>query len=48
MVNEGLFHKGKLLRYETPANIKKQTGASATEQAFILVINGCENGKGAK
>jgi hypothetical protein len=46
MVNEGLFRKGKLLRYETPANIKKQTGAKTTEQTFILVINECENGKG--
>ena len=41
----GLIHKGKLLRCDTPAEIKKQTAAETMEQAFIKIINEYERGK---
>ena len=34
-----LIHKGRLLRCDTPENIKKQTAAVSMEQAFISTIN---------
>jgi ABC-2 type transport system ATP-binding protein len=35
----GLIHKGKLLRCDVPANIKKQTHSESMESAFISIIN---------
>jgi ABC-2 type transport system ATP-binding protein len=34
----GLIHKGKLLRCDTPDNIKKERGAKTLEEAFIAII----------
>jgi ABC-2 type transport system ATP-binding protein len=34
----GLLHKGKLLRCDTPGNIKKEYNAKTLEQAFITII----------
>ena len=33
-----LIHKGKLLRCETPENIKRQTASESMEQAFVSII----------
>jgi len=41
----GLIHKGRLLRCDVPANIKRQTGSESMEQAFISIINDYEHGK---
>jgi ABC-2 type transport system ATP-binding protein len=41
----GLIHRGKLLRCDVPANIKKQTGAKSMEEAFITIINEYERTK---
>jgi len=35
----GLMHKGKLLRYDAPADIKAQAKADSLEAAFISIIN---------
>jgi ABC-2 type transport system ATP-binding protein len=35
----GLIHKGKLLRCDVPANIKKQTHSESMESAFVSIIN---------
>lgn len=34
----GLMHKGKLLRCDTPDNIKKECNAKTLEEAFIAII----------
>jgi len=34
----GLMHKGKLLRCDTPDNIKKEYGVKTLEEAFITII----------
>ncbi len=39
----GLLHKGKLLRCDTPDNIKKSVGAMTLEEAFIRIVNECES-----
>src|SRR5450631_346011 len=38
----GLMHKGKLIRCETPAAMKAQTGAANLEGAFIQTIHAVE------
>jgi ABC-2 type transport system ATP-binding protein len=35
----GLIHKGRLLRCDVPANIKKQTRSESMERAFVSIIN---------
>ena len=35
----GLIHKGRLLRCDVPAEIKKQTNAGSMEEAFVSIIN---------
>jgi ABC-2 type transport system ATP-binding protein len=35
----GLIHKGKLLRCDTPTNIKAERNAKSLEEAFISIIN---------
>ena len=35
----GLIHKGNLLKYDIPSNIKKEKDASSLEEAFIKIIN---------
>jgi ABC-2 type transport system ATP-binding protein len=35
----GLIHKGNLLKYDIPSNIKKEKSASSLEEAFIKIIN---------
>jgi ABC-2 type transport system ATP-binding protein len=35
----GLMHKGKLLRCDTPGNIKKERGVKTLEEAFVQIIN---------
>jgi ABC-2 type transport system ATP-binding protein len=35
----GLIHKGRLLRCDVPANIKKQTHSESMESAFVSIIN---------
>jgi len=42
----GLMHKGKLLRCDTPDNIKKEINAKTLEQAFIRIVNDYESGHG--
>jgi ABC-2 type transport system ATP-binding protein len=39
----GLIHKGKLLRCDTPDNIKKENNVQTLEQAFIKIINDYES-----
>jgi len=39
----GLIHKGRLLRCQTPDNIKKETGVKTLEQAFIKIVNDYES-----
>lgn len=39
----GLLHKGKLLRCDTPDEIKKSLGVSTLEQAFITIVNDYES-----
>jgi len=39
----GLIHKGRLLRCDVPANIKKQTHSESMEQAFVSIINEYEH-----
>lgn len=39
----GLIHKGKLLRCNTPDEIKKEMNARSLEQAFVSIINKCES-----
>jgi len=34
----GLIHKGKLLRCDTPRNIKQENGARTLEEAFISIV----------
>ncbi len=41
----GLMHKGKLLRCESPDIIKKERNAKTLEEAFIKIINECEQGQ---
>lgn len=38
----GLMHKGKLLRCDSPENIKKECNAKTLEEAFIAIIKECE------
>jgi ABC-2 type transport system ATP-binding protein len=35
----GLIHKGRILKCDIPANIKKERGAATLEEAFISIIN---------
>jgi len=35
----GLIHKGRLLKCDVPANIKRQRNAETLEEAFISIIN---------
>lgn len=35
----GLMHKGKLLRCDSPSNIKKEFNVNTLEKAFITIIN---------
>jgi len=39
----GLMHKGKLLRCDTPGNIKKECGVRTLEEACIRIINEYES-----
>ena len=39
----GLIHKGKLLRCDTPDNIKKEINVKTLEQAFIRIVNDYES-----
>jgi len=39
----GLIHKGKLLRCDSPDNIKKESNAKSLEEAFITIINEYES-----
>ena len=39
----GLIHKGRLLRCDVPANIKKQTRSESMERAFVSIINEYEH-----
>ena len=39
----GLMHKGKLLRCDTPNNIKKECNAKTLEEAFIAIIKEYES-----
>ena len=41
----GLMHKGKLLRCDTPDNIKKERNVKTLEEAFIQIIKECEEVK---
>jgi ABC-type Na+ transport system ATPase subunit NatA len=36
------MHKGKLLRCDSPENIKKECNAKTLEEAFIAIIKECE------
>ena len=38
----GLMHKGKLIRCETPAAMKAETGSANLEGAFIKTIHAVE------
>jgi ABC-2 type transport system ATP-binding protein len=38
----GLMHKGKLIRCETPAAMKAETGSANLEGAFIQTIHAVE------
>jgi len=38
----GLMHKGKLLRCDTPGNIKKECNVKTLEEAFIHIVNAYE------
>ncbi len=38
----GLIHKGRLLRCDTPENIRKESSAKTLEEAFIRIINDYE------
>jgi ABC-2 type transport system ATP-binding protein len=42
----GLIHKGKLLRCDTPDNIKKEVNVKTLEQAFIKIVNDYESKHG--
>jgi ABC-2 type transport system ATP-binding protein len=44
----GLMHKGRLLRCDTPDNIKKERNAKTLEQAFIAIIKECEENPNIK
>jgi len=35
----GMIHKGRLLKCDTPENIKKEKNAKTLEEAFIMIIN---------
>jgi ABC-2 type transport system ATP-binding protein len=39
----GLIHKGRLLRCDTPDNIKKEINVNTLEQAFIKIVNDYES-----
>ena len=39
----GLIHKGRLLRCDTPNNIKKEINVKTLEQAFIKIVNDYES-----
>jgi len=39
----GLIHKGRLLRCDTPDNIKKEINVKTLEQAFIKIVNDYES-----
>lgn len=41
----GLIHKGRLLKCDTPDNIKKECAVATLEQAFIKIINAYESRK---
>lgn len=40
----GLMHKGRLLRCDSPDNIKKEYNTKTLEEAFIMIIKECESG----
>jgi len=40
----GLIHKGRLLKCDTPDNIKKERSVKTLEEAFIAIVNDCESG----
>jgi len=42
----GLIHKGRLLRCDTPDNIKKESNVNTLEQAFIKIVNDYESEHG--
>jgi hypothetical protein len=42
------MHKGRLLRCDTPDNIKKERNAKTLEQAFIAIIKECEENPNIK
>jgi len=42
----GLIHKGRLLRCDSPDNIKKEINVKTLEQAFIKIVNDYESGHG--
>jgi ABC-2 type transport system ATP-binding protein len=39
----GLIHKGRLLRCDTPDNIKKEIKVKTLEEAFIRIVNDYES-----
>jgi ABC-2 type transport system ATP-binding protein len=39
----GLIHKGRLLRCDTPDNIKKESNVKTLEEAFIKIVNDYES-----
>jgi len=43
----GLIHKGKLLRCETPEEIKKEMGVKSLEEAFISIVGKYESRESA-
>jgi len=40
-----LIHKGRLLRCDSPGNIKNEIGVKTLEQAFVRIINEYESGQ---
>ena len=42
----GLIHKGKLLRCDTPDNIKKEINVKTLEQAFVKIVSDYESAHG--
>jgi len=41
----GMIHKGKLLKCDTPDNIKKERNVKTLEEAFVKIISECEDTK---
>ncbi|MBU0548634.1 MAG: ABC transporter ATP-binding protein [Candidatus Omnitrophica bacterium] len=44
----GLIHKGRLLRCDTPDNIKKEINVKTLEQGFIKIVNDYESEHGKR